>query len=270
MKITKDNIEVILFDYAEGNLSPQEQKEVEAFLESNPQYKQMLAMYLENESVEKPLDIIFEEKDELFTLATGIKAKKALVIPPFAKWAASIAAGVALVLFVGYLFLDNQPQEQIAKSSIQTNNSAPSITTSNTESNETKKESAEIKKQSSETKNHFTKTKKEFYYSIEEENATINHQLAFKETELPSAEIEKQERILYMRYKESIVIKDKTKPSLADRIAKSIGLDEKIEEFYNSDFVYNTRKAINTVRNIGKRQVKTTTTTIKREESINV
>ncbi|MBO7229752.1 MAG: hypothetical protein J6V18_08765 [Bacteroidales bacterium] len=249
MKITKDNIEVILFDYAEGNLGPQEQKEVEAFLESDPQYKQMLAMYLENESVEKPLDIVFEEKDELFTLATGKKAKKALVIPPFAKWAASIAAGVALVLFVGYLFLDNQPQEQIAKSSIQTNNSAPSITTSNTESNE---------------------TKKEFYYSIEEENTAINHQLAFKETELPSAEIEKQERILYMRYKESIVIKDKTKPSLADRIAKSIGLDEKIEEFYNSDFVYNTRKAINTVRNIGKRQVKTTTTTIKREESINV
>ena len=66
------------------------------------------------------------------------------------------------------------------------------------------------------------------------------------------------------------MIKDKTKPSLADRIAKSIGLDEKIEEFYNSDFVYNTRKAINTVRNIGKRQMKTTTTTIKREESINV
>ena len=62
MKITKDNIEVLLFVYAEGNLSPQEQKEVEAFLESNPQYKQMLSMYLENESVEKPLDIVFEEK----------------------------------------------------------------------------------------------------------------------------------------------------------------------------------------------------------------
>ena len=270
MKITKDNIEVILFDYAEGNLDSGMQKELECFLESNPQYKQMLAMYLENESLEKPLDIVFEEKDELFTKATGIKAKKALIIPPFAKWAASIAAGVALVLFVGYLFLDNQPQEQIAKSSIQTNNPTPSITISNTEPNETKKESAEIKKQSSETKNHFTKTKKEFYYSIEEENATINHQLAFQETELPSPQIKRQERILYMRYKESIVIKDKTKPSLADRIAKSIGLDEKIEEFYNSDFVSNTRKAINTVRSIGEKQVKTTTTTIKREESKNV
>ena len=37
MKITKDNIEVILFDYAEGNLSNQERKEVEAFLEKIPE-----------------------------------------------------------------------------------------------------------------------------------------------------------------------------------------------------------------------------------------
>jgi hypothetical protein len=73
-----------------------------------------------------------------------------------------------------------------------------------------------------------------------------------------------------MRYEESIVVKKESKPSLASRIIKSINLDKKIDEFYNSDFVSNTQKAINTVRNIGKRQVKTTTTTIKREESINV
>ena len=224
MKITKDNIEVILFDYAEGNLSPQEQKEVEAFLESDPQYKQMLAMYLENESVEKPLDIIFEEKDELFTLATGIKAKKALVIPPFAKWAASIAACVALVLFVGYLFLDNQPQEQIAKSSIQTNNSAPSITTSNTESNETKKESAEIKKQSSETKNHFTKTKKEFYYSIEEENATINHQLAFKHFETAKPKTQTQRPIIRNEYRYERHITKKETPKIITKTKEIINI----------------------------------------------
>lgn len=203
MKITKDNIEVILFDYAEGNLSPQEQKEVEAFLESNPQYKQMLAMYLENESVEKPLDIVFEEKDELFTLATGIKAKKALVIPPFAKWAASIAACVALVLFVGYLFLDNQPQEQIAKSSIQTNNSAPSITTSNTESN---------------------KTKKEFYYSIEEENATINHQLAFKHFETAKPKTQTQRPIIRNEYRYERHITKKETPKIITKTKEIINI----------------------------------------------
>ena len=46
--------------------------------------------------------------------------------------------------------------------------------------------------------------------------------------------------------------------------------EEKIEEFYNSDFVSNTRNTINTARSLGKKLVKTTTTTIKREESINV
>lgn len=248
MKITKDNIEVILFDYAEGNLDSGMQKELECFLESNPQYKQMLAMYLENESVEKPLDIVFGEKDELFTKATGIKAKKALVIPPFAKWAASIAAGVALVLFVGYLFLDNQPQEQIAKSSIQTNNSALSITTSNTESNETKKESAEIKKQSSETKNHFTKTKKEFYYSIEEENATINHQLAFKdfETVMPKTNIENKIINYYYTYERHITKKETPK------------------------IITKTKEIINIIRGIGEEKARVVKREIEITTEINV
>ncbi len=114
------------------------------------------------------------------------------------------------------------------------------------------------------------KAKENFTFVIEDEQDSIIHQLTFQEIELPSAEIEKQERILYMRYEESIMVKKVSKPSLASRIVKSIGLEEKIEEFYNSDFVSNTRNTINTARSLGKKQVKTTTTTIKREESINV
>ncbi|MEE1323038.1 MAG: hypothetical protein UHE91_04380, partial [Bacteroidales bacterium] len=133
-----------------------------------------------------------------------------------------------------------------------------------------KKNPEKAKKNFEKVKKKNEKVKKNFYFSIEEEQDTINHQLAFQKTELASPKIKRQERIIYMRYEESIVVKKESKPTLASRIIKSINLEKKIDEFYNSDFVSNTQKAINTVRNIGKRQVKTTTTTIKREESINV
>ena len=256
MKITKDNIEVILFDYAEGDLSPKEQKEVEAFLENNPQYKQMLSSYKDCKGLDKPLDVKFTGKDELFTLATGKKARSIVFVPRYMKYACSIAAMILLFFAI----------KPLLEKEVVVEEKTPTLIAQK-----------KAKKNSEKAKNYFEKSKKKnekvkenFYFSIEEEQDTINHQLAFQETELAKPKIKRQERILYIRYKESIVIKDKTKPSLADRIAKSIGLDEKIEEFYNSDFVYNTRKAINTVRSIGERQVKTTTTTIKREESKNV
>lgn len=249
MKTTKDNIEVILFDYAEGNLSPKEQKEVEAFLEKNPHYKQMLSSYQECEKLSKPLNIVFEDKDELFALATGKKARKIVFAPRYVKW----ACGIAAVLLLFFAIKPLLEKEVVIEEKI------PILITQN-----------KTKKNLKKTKKEFTETKKNFAFVIEEENDTIIHQIAFQEIELPSAEIEKQERILYMRYEESMMVKKVTKPSLASRIAKSIGLEEKIEEFYNSDFVSNTRNAINTARSLGKKQVRTTTTTIKREENINV
>ena len=252
----KDNIEVILFDYAEGNLSPKEQKEVEAFLENNPQYKQMLSSYKDCKGLDKPLDVKFTEKDELFTLATGKKAKSIVFIPRYMKYACSIAAMILLFFAI----------KPLLEKEVIVEEKTPTLIAQK-----------KAKKNSEKAKNYFEKSKKKnekvkenFYFSIEEEQDTIIHQIAFQEIELPSAEIEKQERILYMRYEESIMVKKVSKPSLANRIVKSLGLEEKIEEFYNSDFVSNTRNAINTARSLGKKQVKTTTTTIKREESINV
>ena len=104
MKTTKDNIEVILFDYAEGNLSPKEQKEVEDFLENNPQYKQMLSSYKDCKGLDKPLDVKFEEKDELFTLATGKKAKSIVFKPSFIYWSSAVAAVILLFLLFAPLF----------------------------------------------------------------------------------------------------------------------------------------------------------------------
>lgn len=256
MKTTKDNIEVILFDYAEGNLSPEERKEVEDFLENNPQYKQMLSSYKDCKGLDKPLDVKFEEKEELFTLATGKKAKSIVFIPRYMKYACSIAAMILLFFAIKPLLEKEVVVEEKTPTLIAQKKS--------------KKNSEKAKKNFEKVKKKNEKVKENFYFSIEEEQDTINHQLAFQETELASPKIKKQERIIYMRYEESIVVKKESKPTLASRIIKSINLEKKIDEFYNSDFVSNTQKAINTVRNIGKRQVKTTTTTIKREESINV
>ncbi|MBQ2396392.1 MAG: hypothetical protein II304_05045 [Bacteroidales bacterium] len=256
MKTTKDNIEVILFDYAEGNLSPQERKEVEAFLENNPQYKQMLSSYKDCKGLDKPLDVKFEEKDELFTLATGKKAKSIVFVPRYMKYACSIAAMILLFFAI----------KPLLEKEVVVEEKTPTLIAQK-----------KAKKNSEKAKNYFEKSKKKnekakenFTFVIEDEQDSIIHQIAFQEIELPSAEIEKQERILYMRYEESIMVKKVSKPSLVNRIVKSIGLEEKIEEFYDSDFVSNTRNAINTARSLGKKLVKTTTTTIKREESINV
>ena len=192
MKITKDNIEVILFDYAEGNLSPQEQKEVEAFLESNPQYKQMLAMYLENESVEKPLDIIFEEKDELFTLATGKKAKSIVFVPRYMKYACSIAAMILLFFAI----------KPLLEKEVVVEEKTPTLIAQKKAKNYFEK---------SKKKNE--KVKENFYFSIEEEQDTIIHQIAFQEIELPSAEIEKKTKFIKQTYKveREIIIKETPK-----------------------------------------------------------
>jgi hypothetical protein len=256
MKTTKDNIEVILFDYAEGNLSPQERKDVEEFLEKNPQYIEMLNAYKESEPLEKPLGLVFKEKEELFSLATGKKARKIVFKPSFVYWSSAVAAVVLLFFLVKPLVKNEQTPTATSKELIAENNP--------------KKKFEKAKEKFSNPKKKIKKAKENFVFVIEEEQDTIIHQIAFQEIELPSAEIEKQERILYMRYEESIMVKKVSKPSLASRIVKSIGLEEKIEEFYNSDFVSNTRNTINTARSLGKKLVKTTTTTIKREESINV
>ena len=256
MKTNKENIEVMLFDYAEGNLSPQERKDVEEFLEKNPQYIEMLNAYKESEPLEKPLGLVFKEKDDLFSLATGKKARKIVFKPSFVYWSSAVAAVVLLFFLVKPLVKNEQTPTATNKELIAENNP--------------KKKFEKAKEKFSNPKKKIKKAKENFYFSIEDEQDSIIHQLTFQEIELPSPKIEQKERILYIRREESIVRSEKEKPSLASRIAKSIDLEKKIEEFYNSDFVSNTRNTINTARSLGKKQVKTTTTTIKREENINV
>lgn len=199
MKTTKDNIEVILFDYAEGNLSPEEQKEIEDFLENNPQYKQMLSSYKDCKGLDKPLDVKFEEKDELFTLATGKKAKSIVFIPRYMKYACSIAAMILLFFALKPLLEKEVIVEEKTPTLIAQKKS---------------------KKNSEKAKNYFEKSKKKnekvkenFYFSIEEEQDTIIHQLAFQETELASPKIEKKTKFIKQTYKveREIIIKETPK-----------------------------------------------------------
>ena len=199
MKTTKDNIEVILFDYAEGNLSPQERKEVEDFLENNPQYKQMLSSYKDCKGLDKPLDVKFEEKDELFTLATGKKAKSIVFVPRYMKYACSIAAMILLFFAIKPLLEKEVVVEEKTPTLIAQKKS---------------------KKNSEKAKNYFEKAKKKnekvkenFYFSIEEEQDTIIHQLAFQKTELASPKIEKKTKFIKQTYKveREIIIKETPK-----------------------------------------------------------
>lgn len=199
MKTTKDNIEVILFDYAEGNLSPKEQKEVEDFLENNPQYKQMLSSYKDCKGLDKPLDVKFEEKDELFTLATGKKAKSIVFVPRYMKYACSIAAMILL-------FFALKP---LLEKEVVVEEKTPTLIAQK-----------KAKKNSEKAKNYFEKAKKKnekakenFYFSIEEEQDTIIHQLAFQETELASPKIEKKTKFIKQTYKveREIIIKETPK-----------------------------------------------------------
>lgn len=108
MKIKKENIEALLFDYAEGNLSREEAKKLEAFLEKNPQYAALSQYYDKEEKLEEPSDIVFEDKDGLFRLASGKKKKSLVLKVPSYAWISSAAA--VLLLLIVLLPLSNDEQ----------------------------------------------------------------------------------------------------------------------------------------------------------------
>lgn len=108
MKIKKENIEALLFDYTEGNLSREEAKKLEAFLEKNPQYAALSQYYDKEEKLEEPSDIVFEDKDGLFRLASGKKKKSLVLKVPSYAWISSAAA--VLLLLIVLLPLSNDEQ----------------------------------------------------------------------------------------------------------------------------------------------------------------
>lgn len=114
MKIRKENIEALLFDYAEGNLSREEAKELEAFLEKNPQYAALLQAYDKEEKLEEPSDIVFEDKEGLFRLATERKKKSLVLKVPSYAWISAAAAVLLLLVVLLPLSDDDRRPEQVA------------------------------------------------------------------------------------------------------------------------------------------------------------
>ncbi|MCI7661525.1 MAG: hypothetical protein MSS40_02670 [Bacteroidales bacterium] len=116
-KKTKNaNIEALLFDYAEGNLSPKERQSVERLIESNPEYAALLQAYDKNESVECPCNVLFEDKEALF--GTICKENKAVVFPARRKrtWIYSAAAVLLLLVVstvaINYIVTPNKTATQ--------------------------------------------------------------------------------------------------------------------------------------------------------------
>ena len=117
MKIRKENIEALLFDYAEGNLSREEAKELEAFLEKNPQYAALMQTYDKDEKLEEPSDIVFEDKESLFRLASGKKKSSILKVPSYA-WISAAAAVLLLLVVLLPLSDDDRRPEQVASTAL--------------------------------------------------------------------------------------------------------------------------------------------------------
>ncbi|MBO6118564.1 MAG: hypothetical protein J6P44_08490 [Bacteroidales bacterium] len=100
MIITKENIEAVLYDYAEGNLSAQEVKEADKYLSLHPEYKEMLNLYDPALTIEEPSDIVYGDKEELFNAATGSQSKKIILISRYVKWISGAAAMIVLLLAI--------------------------------------------------------------------------------------------------------------------------------------------------------------------------
>ena len=90
MNVDNNNIEQMLLDYAEGNLGKEHAKDVELFLEQNPEYQQMLALYDKTMALQDNDAEVFANKKSL---------KKSLV-PVFWKYTASVASAVAVILLL--------------------------------------------------------------------------------------------------------------------------------------------------------------------------
>lgn len=123
--ITKENIEAYLLDLIEGNLNPDEVKELEAFLKDNPQFRDMIDGYDSSLVLMADKKVKFEDKDSLR------RKNKTKAFYPYIKYSfVAVAACFILFVFVSKLFinpLDNTTNNNFDTVLVQNTNSTPSI-----------------------------------------------------------------------------------------------------------------------------------------------
>lgn len=92
--ITKDNYQAYLLDFLEGNLSKEDKRELEVFLEKNPHFADELKAYDESIFLSPDLTIKFEDKQTLMH-------KKRFIFPIWARYSSYAAA---ILLLIGFSF----------------------------------------------------------------------------------------------------------------------------------------------------------------------
>ena len=102
MKINDKNIELILFRYKEGLLSPEESSEVEHFLEQHPAWRELADMYDPSLCITADTTTVYPNKDKLRDIMTQ-KPQNGSALHLWS-WI-SAAACVVLGLSVGLHFL---------------------------------------------------------------------------------------------------------------------------------------------------------------------
>ncbi len=95
-RINKNNIEAWLLDYSEGQLNEQELALLEAFLEENPEYRELLSDF---EPVYLPVDedIVFSKKEALLKPSAGGRILHFSFVFPRLMAAAAVLAAIVLL-----------------------------------------------------------------------------------------------------------------------------------------------------------------------------
>ena len=98
MNINDQNYELYLFRYAEGLLTADERKEVEAFLQQSPKMQELLSLYDPDLKIEA-----YDRDKVVFPHKENLKRNHIILFPTYAKIA--VAASIALLLAAGAFFL---------------------------------------------------------------------------------------------------------------------------------------------------------------------
>lgn len=103
MNITPDNYELFFFQYAEGMLSDEERRQVEAFMQAHPDLQEEFSLY-DSQLKLSPVAAPCPNKNELFRPVAGTKIFGTVGL----WWRYAAAACVALLLVVGGITLSHR------------------------------------------------------------------------------------------------------------------------------------------------------------------
>ena len=109
MKTNLENYEERFVDYMEGQLDASEMKEVEAFVALHPELEEDFRLFCSSK-LEPDTAIVFTKKDSLIR-------QKTVIVPMYARIIA-IAASIALLIGIGFLFFNNSQEIMLNKASL--------------------------------------------------------------------------------------------------------------------------------------------------------